>query len=268
VAQGGVGVAVACRAAGLSRRSFYRAPRQRDDTTIVDALQAVVAEHGRWGFWKCFRRLRLDGQSWNHKRVLRVYRQLKLNLPRRIKKRLPQRERQTLVIDALPNRLWSIDFMSDVLYGGRRFRTFNVLDEGVREALAIEIDTSLPSERVVRVFEQLRQWRGLPIAIRCDNGPEFIAQALVDWCRQHSVELRHIQPGKPNQNAYIERFNRTYRSEVLDAHMFDDLDQVREITADWLRKYNEQRPHESLGNLPPSTFRRTVESTRGSLISV
>jgi len=268
VAQRGVDVAVACRAAGLSRRSFYRVPRQRDDTTVVDALQAVVAEHGRWGFWKCFRRLRLDGQRWNHKRVLRVYRQLKLNLPRRTKKRLPQRERQTLVIDALPNRLWSIDFMSDVLYGGRRFRTFNVLDEGVREILAIEIDTSIPSERVVRVFEQLRQWRELPQAIRCDNGPEFIAQALVDWCRQHTVELRHIQPGKPNQNAYIERFNRTYRSEVLDAHVFDDLDQVREITADWLRKYNEQRPHESLGNLPPSTFRRAVESTRSSLNSM
>jgi len=176
VAQGGDGVAVACRAAGLSRRSFYRAPQQRDDTTVVDALQAVVAEHGRWGVWKCFRRLRLDGQNWNHERVLRVYRQLKLNLPRRIKKRLPQRERQTLVIDALPNRLWSIDLMSDVLYGGRRFRTFSVLDEGVREALAIESDTSLPSEHVVRVFEQLRQWRGLPIAIRRDNGPEFISR--------------------------------------------------------------------------------------------
>jgi putative transposase len=233
VAQG-VRVTAACRAVGLSRRAFYRAGRTRDDEAVIDALQSLVAAHGRWGFWKCFRRLRLDGYGWNHKKVLRVYRQLKLNLPRRTKKRLPRRERQTLMIEALPNRLWSIDFMSDVLYGGRRFRTFNVLDEGVREALAIEIDTSIPAERVVRVFEQLKQWRGLPHAIRCDNGPELIAQKLVDWCEAHAIELRHIQPGKPNQNAYIERFNRTYRSEVLDAHVFEDLDQVREITAGWI----------------------------------
>jgi len=208
VAQGDVGISVACRVVGLSRRGFYREPLQRDDAAVIDALQAIVQTHSRWGFWKCFRRLRLDGRRWNHKRVLRVYRQLKLNLPRRIKKRLPQRERQTLVVEALPNRLWSIDFMSDVLYGGRRFRTFNVLDEGVREGLAIEIDTSIPSERVVRVLEQLRQWRGLPLAIRCDNGPELIAQALVEWCQHHLVDLRHIQPGKP------ERLHRTLQSHV------------------------------------------------------
>ena len=152
------------------------------------------------------------------------------------------------------NILWSMDFMADALYGCRRFRTFNVLDEGVREALAIEIDTSLRTERVIRVLEQLKEWRGLPQAIRCDNGPEYTAQALVDWCEAHRVELRYIQPGKPNQNAYIERFNKSYRNEVLDAHLFEDLDQVREITHTWLQRYNEERPHESLGNLPPSVF--------------
>lgn len=109
------------------------------------------------------------------------------------------------------------------------------------------------------MLEQLKEWRGLPRAIRCDNGPEYTAQALVDWCQAHRVELRYIQPGKPNQNAYIERFNKTYRAEVLDAYVFEDLDQVRELTESWLQRYNEERPHESLGNLPPSVFREISE---------
>ena len=261
-----ISVSVACRAAGVSRRAYYRTSTFSSvrDSAVIDRLQATVAEHSRWGFWKCYHRLRLDGHRWNHKRVLRVYRQLKLNLPRRTRKRLIRTERHPLGVETTANRLWSIDFMSDVLYAGRRFRTFNVLDEGVREVLAIEIDTSIPSERVVRVLEQLRAWRGLPHAIRCDNGPEFIAQTLVDWCKTHEIELRYIQPGKPNQNAYIERFNRTYRNEVLDAHLFDDLDQMREITAEWSIKYNEKRPHDSLGNLPPSDYRRAVENATNS----
>jgi putative transposase len=261
VAEHGMSVRRACRVARLPQRSWYRPPADAlaGDAQVIDALQAVVARHGRWGFWKCFRRLRLDGHGWNHKRVWRVYCQLRLNLPRRTKKRLPKRERHTLEVPMQANALWSMDFMADTLYGGRRFRTFNVLDEGVREALAIEIDTSLRAERVIRVLEQLRDWRGLPQAIRCDNGPEYTAQPVMDWCQAHGIELRYIQPGKPNQNAYIERFNKTYRTEVLDAHLFEDLDQVREITDTWLQRYNEERPHESLGNLPPSLYRDACE---------
>lgn len=261
VAEYGMSVRQACRMAKVSQRSWYRPPADGlgGDADVINALQAVVERHSRWGFWKCFRRLRLDGHSWNHKRVWRVYCQLKLNLPRRTKKRLPRRERQTLEVPMQANRLWSMDFMADALYGGRRFRTFNVLDEGVREALAIEIDTSLRAERVVRVLEQLKEWRGLPLAIRCDNGPEYTAQPVVDWCRQHNIELRYIQPGKPNQNAYIERFNKSYRNEVLDAYLFEDLDQVRDITDTWLQRYNEERPHESLGDLPPSLYRQIRE---------
>lgn len=254
VVEHGLSVRRACRAARLPQRSWYRVPSDggASDAELIDALQALIERHPHWGFWKCFRRLRLDGHPWNHKRVWRVYCQLKLNLPRRTKKRLPTRERQTLAVPMHANTLWSMDFMADTLYGGRRFRTLNVLDEGVREGLAIEIDTSLRAERVVRVLEQLKDWRGLPQAIRCDNGPEYTAQPVVDWCRTNGIELRYIQPGKPNQNAYIERFNRTYRTEVLDAHLFEDLDQVRDITDTWLQRYNDERPHESLGNLPPS----------------
>ena len=148
--------------------------------------------------------------------------------------------------------------MSDSLYQGRRFRTLNILDEGVREALAIEIDTSLPAERVVRTLQQLAAWRGLPKAIRLDNGPELTAQRFTTWCAVMGIELRHIQPGKPNQNAFIERFNRSYRNEVLNGWLFASLDEVREITHQWIISYNEERPHHALGNLPPAVYRERL----------
>lgn len=264
MAEHGLSVARSCRAVRLPRATYYKrvASREREDEALIDALNAVVERHRRWGFWKCFDRLRLDGHRWNHKRVWRVYRAMGLNLPRRTKKRVPVRERQTLEVQARANEVWSMDFMSDALYRGRRFRTLNILDEGVREAVEIVVDTSIPSGRVVRTMEQIRDVRGLPKAIRLDNGPELCAQAFVDWCRNHGVELRYIQPGKPNQNAYIERFNRTYRDEVLNLYLFDSLDQVRDITERWIRSYNEHRPHESLGRIPPSVFRqRTAESS-------
>jgi putative transposase len=183
-----------------------------------------------------------------------------LNLPRRTKKRLPQRLRQPLTVAAAVNAVRALDFMSDSLWSGRRFRVLNVLDEGVREALAIEIDTSLPAKRVVRVLDRLAELRGYPLALRMDNGPELIAQELLDWCEQDGVEPRHIQPGKPDQNAFIERYNRTFREEVLDAYVFEDLEQVREISAEWLQMYNEERPHDALGRQPPAVFRALIES--------
>jgi putative transposase len=220
----------------------------------MTALLAVVAQQGRWGFWKCFDRLRLDGHAWNHKRVHRVYCALRLNLPRRTKRRVPTRLRQPLVAPSTLNRIWALDFMEDALYGGRRFRTLNVLDEGNREALAIEIGTSIPAARVVRVLEQLLAIYGRPEALRLDNGPELTAQVLMDWCQQQAIALRYIQPGKPDQNAFIERFNRTYREEVLDAYVFASLTEVQAITDEWLQTYNEYRPHDSLGRIPPTRF--------------
>lgn len=245
----------------LSRAAFYRLPepsRELRDQPVVDALNTLVEDQSRWGFWMCFDRLRLDGHPWNHKRVWRIYCDMKLNLPRRKKKRLPVRERQSMEVIPLPNQVWSMDFMSDALYRGRRFRTLNVLDEGIREALTIVVDTSIPSGRVIRTLEQLVEWRGKPAAIRCDNGPEFCAQSLVTWCNDRGIEIRYIQPGKPNQNAFIERFNKSYREEVLNAHLFSTLDQVREITENWIRIYNEYRPHDALGRMPPAMYMRKL----------
>jgi len=193
----------------------------------MTALLAVVEKRTRWGFWKCFDRLRLDGQPWNHKRVHRVYCALRLNLPRRTKRRVPTRLRQPLVAPTTLNSIWALDFMQDALYGGRPFRTLNILDEANREALAIEIGTSIPAARVVRVLEQLILLHGRPAALRLDNGPEFTAECFTAWCDAQGIARLYIQPGKPDQNAFIERFNRSYREEVLDAHLFDSLDQVR-----------------------------------------
>jgi putative transposase len=158
------------------------------------------------------------------------------------------------VAPARLNEGWALDFMTDTLYDGRRFRTFNVLDEGNREALAIEIGTSIPSARVIRVLDDLVCLYGRPTRVRLDNGPELTAEAFVEWCAARGIAIGYIQPGKPDQNAFIERFNRSYREEVLDAHLFDSLDQVREITDAWLETYNTERPHESLGHVPPLTF--------------
>jgi putative transposase len=263
-------IARACRAAKLSRAAYYRQGIDwgERDAPVIDALNTVVERHGRWGFWKCFDRMHNQGHRWNHKRVHRVYCKLGLNLPRRAKKRLLQRLRQPLEVAAAVNAVWALDFMSDSLWSGRRFRTLNVLDEGVREALAIEIDTSLPAKRVVRVLDRLGERRGFPEALRMDNGPELISQELLDWCEGHGVKPLHIQPGKPNQNAFIERYNRTFRDEILDAYVFDSLDQVRELSEQWLRMYNEERPHDALGSRPPAAFRALIESKTNSISEV
>jgi len=252
----------ACRAVGLSRSGYYQPVKdwKAYDAAVVAALNEVVAENGRWGFWKCFGRIRLDGYEWNHKRVHRVYCEMNLNLPSRTKRRRIKREPVSMKVVWAVNESWSMDFMQDRLYQGQAFRTLNVLDEGVREALAIEVDTSLPAGRVIRVLEQLKAWRGLPKQIRVDNGPELLAEELLNWCKEHGVNLLYIQPGKPNQNAFIERFNRTYRHEVLDAHLFDTLEEVRDETWQWLRRYNERRPHDALGGIPPSAFREKIQA--------
>jgi putative transposase len=232
------------------------------DGPVIEALTTLGATKPRWGFWKYVDRLRFTVHRWDHKRLWRVYCHLWLKLPRRPKQRVPARVVQPLHVIPQPNVVWAVDFMSDTLSGGRRFRTLNILDEGVREVLAIEVDTSLPAERVIRVLEQVTAWRGQPQAIRLDNGPEFLADCFTTWCADRGIALRFIQPGQPNQNAFVERFNRTVRHEMLDAYVFESLDQVREISAQWMREYNEERPHDTLGRVPPSLF--SARQTAGS----
>jgi putative transposase len=259
-----VSVVHACRAVRLARAAWYRPlpDRLARDAPVVEALTAVVAENGRWGFWKCYDRLRLLGRPWNHKRVHRVYCALRLNRARRTKRRVPRRPRVPLVAPPTLNQTWALDFMRDTLYDGRVFRTLNVLDQGNREALAIEIGGSLPSRRVLALLEEPIALRGAPTALRMDNGPEFLALRLAEWAEARGITLDFIQPGQPAQNAFIERFNQTYRTDVLDANVFTSLAEVRAVTADWLRRYNTERPQESLGSVPPLTFLPRATSTQ------
>lgn len=226
----------------------------RRDAEVIAALTDLVARYPRWGFWKLFHRLRADGRRWNHKHVHRVYCALRLNLPRRTVRRVPRRLRQPLAAPPVLNQTWAMDFVSDTLYDRRRVRALTILDEGNREGLEIVVGISLPSSRVVRVLEELVTLHGRPTAVRVDNGPEFLAQSFVDWAAAHRVAIHYIQPGKPDQNAYIERFNRTYRTEVLNAHLFESTADLQAITDAWLRVYNSERPHDSLGRKPPLTF--------------
>ncbi len=248
----------------LARAAWYR-PRQDRwdrDAGVIEALTTQVAANGRWGFWKLFDRLHNLGYPWNHKRVYRVYCALRLNRARRTKRRVPRRPRVPLSAPPTLNQTWALDFMRDTLYDGRVFRTLNVLDQGNREALAIELGFSLPCRRVISLLDELVALHGAPAALRLDNGPEFLALRLTDWAEQRGIVLDFIQPGKPAQNAFIERFNQTYRSEVLDANVFTSLAEVRSITIDWLGRYNTERPHDSLGRVPPLTFLPRPTSAR------
>lgn len=241
----------ACRLVVLSRTVHRYCPQPRSDGEVEEALGSLAGAHPEMGFGKFFAILRRMGKRWNHKRVYRVYCGMRLNKRRKHKRRLPTRCPEPLAVPQAINQCWSADFMSDALWDGRRFRTFNVVDDCNREALAIEIDTSLPAQRVTRVLDRTAEWRGLPAKIRFDNGPELISVAVAEWAELNGVELKFIEPGKPMQNGFIERFNRTYREAVLDMYIFETLDEVRRSTEDWLEFYNSHRPHDALGGNPP-----------------
>jgi len=239
---------------GISRTTCQYKAKPKNDSELQDALTALTTKHVAIGYWQCCYRLWNKGYCWNHKRIYRVYTDMKLNIRRRAKKRLPERVKQALMVPSAPNQVWSIDFMSDSLTDGRKFRLLNIIDDFNRESLAVEVDTSLPSLRVIRVLERLVAQRGKPANIRCDNGPEFISHKLEQWCTDKKITLQFIQPGKPMQNAYIERKNGSMRRELLNAYLFNSLAEVRCLSEEWRLDYNEERPHKSLGYQSPLRY--------------
>ena len=254
IQHGGISQRQACKTVSLPRSTQRYRPKPKADAEVIDQLQLLVEKHPAIGFWQSYYRIRRKGFVWNHKRIYRVYTDMKLNIRRRYRKRLPQRVKQSLYQPSGLNEVWSVDFMSDSLWDGRRFRLLNIIDDYNREILHIESDLSLPTVRLIRVLEYLKEFRGLPQMIRVDNGPEFISHKLDLWCRENKITLAFIQPGKPMQNGYVERCNGNIRKELLNAYAFTTLDEVREKAEEWRQDYNCSRPHQSLGYIAPVEF--------------
>ena len=249
----------ACRIACLNRKNYsYKSKLKKEDEVIKNFLLELTALHPRYGFKKVYGMIRARGHIVNHKRVYRIYCSLKLNLKRKIKRRLPPREGKSLLAPSKLNECWSLDYMSDSLFTGKRFRTANVIDDCNREGLGIEVSFSLPAKRITRWLDTIAIVRGYPKIIRVDNGPENIASHFQNWAKEHHITVQYIQPGKPAQNAYIERFNRSYREEILDLYLFTDIQEVKSMTTDWLHHYNNNRPHESLGFKTPSQMVKSL----------
>ncbi|WP_148194253.1 IS3 family transposase [Acetobacter pasteurianus] len=260
VAHHGVSIALACRIFGISETCFRYRPRlAAENDRIAALLVGLTQAHRRWGFGLCFLYLRnVQGQLWNHKRVYRIYREQELNLRIKPRRRLVREKPEKLSVPALPNTVWSMDFMADRLLDGRAFRLLNILDEFNREGLAIEVDFSLPACRVVRCLEQVMEWRGRPEAIRMDNGPEYVSHTLVSWAEKQGITLIYTQPGNPQQNAYIERYNRTVRQEWLEQYLFESIQDVQEVATQWLWTYNHDRPNMGNSGLTPAQKLKTA----------
>jgi len=236
-------------------RSTLNYQSSRDDSEVEKKLEELSIKYPTRGVDTYYGKIRLEGLIWNRKRVLRVYRKMGLQLRRKRKRRVNRPYTEGLSQPIFANVMWSIDFMSDALESGRRIRTFNIMDDYNRQCLGIEVGISMPSQRVTRVLNQVIETYGKPLAIRCDNGPEFTSFCFQQWAEDLGIEIQYIQPGKPNQNGFIERFNRTYREDVLDSYIFTSLEQLQIITDSWIDDYNTSHPHQSLNRNSPIGFR-------------
>jgi putative transposase len=241
----------ACKLVKIPRSVLRFTKVPKDESVLMAALDELVIRHPTIGFWKCYYRLRRKGYGCNHKRLYRVYKLQKLNIRRKIKRRLPERVKQPLIVPDALNQSWSINFMSDSLVDGRRFRLLNIIDEYNRESVWIEVDTSLPSLRVIRVLKRLVEMRGSPTGSGLTTGLSSSATACSCICEERGIQLQFIRSEKLVQNSFFERNNGSLRRKLLDAYHFFTLHEIRQMAEEWQQDYSCSRLHQALGLVPP-----------------
>jgi putative transposase len=245
----------ACRLAGTARSTIrYRRRREDDDGALRDRLRDLAAQRPRFGYRRLHALLRREGIVVNHKRVARLYRVEGLAVRRRKRRSRTRLRRGRPPAPNGANQQWALDFLEDALASGRKIRLLSVIDVFTREALALEVDTSLPARAVVRVLARLGEERPLPAQLVLDNGPELISRVLEEWAHERAVALHFIEPGKPIQNAHCESFHGRVRDECLNEHWFLSLGDARHLVEAWRQDYNRDRPHSALGYLTPVEY--------------
>jgi putative transposase len=245
----------ACELNQMDRSSYRYEPEEDGDATLRQRLQELARQHPRWGYRRLGVLLEREDEGVNHKRLFRVYQAAGLGVRRRERKRV-ERGQAGMPLLSRSNQEWSMDFVTDALANGRAVRALTVLDNFTKVSPVIEVDGSLPAPRVTRVLDRVIEERGVPEAIRIDNGPEFTSRCLTAWAAQRGIRLVYIQPGKPVQNSYIESFNGRFRDECLNTNWFENLGDARRKIEAWRRHYNEERPHSSLAYRTPEEFAR------------
>jgi len=242
----------------MSASALRYVPRPDRNVELRARIQALAQRHKRYGVGMIHLKLRQAGVRVNYKRVERLYQEARLQVRRRKRKKVPVAERQPLLRPTAANQVWSMDFVFDRSADGRVLKCLTIVDDATHESVAIEVERAICGRMLTRVLDRLLLSRGLPKVIRTDNGKEFCGKVMITWAHERGVELRLIEPGKPNQNAYIESFNGRLRDECLNEHWFTGLLQARTIIETWRREYNEERPKKALGGLTPAAYAKQL----------
>ena len=252
----------ALRAVRMSASALRYEPRPDRNVGLRQQIVTLAHRHKRYGVGMIYLKLRQAGVLMNHKRVERLYQDAELQVRRRKRKKVPIADRQPLFRPQAANAVWSMDFVFDRTAEGRVLKCLTIVDDATHEALAVDVERAISGHGVARVLDRLALSRGLPRIIRTDNGKEFCGRAMIQWAHEKGVTLRLIEPGKPNQNAYIESFNGRLRDECLNEHWFPNLMQARALIEAWRREYNEERPKNALGGMTPTAYAKHLAEVR------
>lgn len=255
----------ALRLVGMSASAYRYQPVADRNSALKEKIVALALRHRRYGAGMIYLKLRQAGEIVNHKRVDRLYAEAGLQVRRRKRKKIPVTDRQPLERPQSANQMWSMDFVFDRTAEGRSIKSLTVVDDATHEAVAIVPERAMGGQQLVRILDRLAVSRGLPKAIRTDNGKEFCGRAMLTWAHERGVRLFLIEPGKPNQNAYIESFNGRFRDECLNEHWFTSLQHAKVVIDAWRKEYNEERPKKSLGGLTPAAYAKTLIQKSGKL---